>query len=175
MPVFQRGPIPRRRDATLPPLRRGDRDRRQLRLGTTGTGRRATRRGRASGHASPPPRLPRTRRRRAWRLDDDRGDAFSAAPRPDSRRGDRTEDAPRLSTFHPGIALPTAAGTPVGAAARGRVVFAGFDGGGYGNLVEVAHGGGVVSMYAHLAGVSVRRGQTVAAGARVGRVGSTGE
>lgn len=82
---------------------------------------------------------------------------------------------PRSSTFHPGIDLPTAAGTPVGAAASGRVVFAGFDGGGYGNLVEVAHGGGVVSMYAHLAGVSVRVGQTVTAGARVGRVGSTGE
>jgi hypothetical protein len=82
---------------------------------------------------------------------------------------------PRSSSFHPGIDLPTAPRTPVGAAASGRVVFAGFDRSGYGNLVELAHGGGVVSMYAHLAGVSVRVGQTVTTGALVGRVGSTGE
>jgi peptidoglycan hydrolase-like protein with peptidoglycan-binding domain len=82
---------------------------------------------------------------------------------------------PRGVGFHPGLDLAAAAGTPVAAAAAGRVVFAGFDSGGYGNLVEVAHGNGVISMYAHLSAVSVRRGESVATGSRVGRVGSTGE
>ena len=82
---------------------------------------------------------------------------------------------PRGTGFHPGIDLSAPTGTPVSAAAAGRVVFAGFDGGGYGKLVEVAHGNGVLSMYAHLSAFSVRVGQSVATGARVGRVGSTGE
>jgi hypothetical protein len=82
---------------------------------------------------------------------------------------------PRGIGFHPGIDLPGATGTPVGAAAPGRVIFAAHDPSGYGNLVEVAHGDGVVSMYAHLAGFSVRVGQSVATGTRVGRVGSSGE
>ena len=82
---------------------------------------------------------------------------------------------PRGIGFHPGIDLSASKGTPVGAAAAGRVVFAGFDGGGYGNLVEIAHGDGVLSMYAHLSAFAVRLGQSVVTGTRVGRVGSTGE
>jgi hypothetical protein len=82
---------------------------------------------------------------------------------------------PRGTGFHPGIDLPAPTGTPVGSVAAGRVIFAAYDRGGYGNLIEVAHGGGVVSMYAHLSGFSVRVGQSVATGTRVGRVGSTGE
>jgi peptidoglycan hydrolase-like protein with peptidoglycan-binding domain len=82
---------------------------------------------------------------------------------------------PRGTSFHPGIDLPAPTGTAVGAAAAGRVVFAGHDAGGYGNLVEVAHGSGVMTMYAHLSGISVRVGAFVSAGTRVGRVGSTGE
>jgi peptidoglycan hydrolase-like protein with peptidoglycan-binding domain len=82
---------------------------------------------------------------------------------------------PRGIGFHPGIDLPAATGTPVRAAAAGRVIFAAYDAGGYGNLVKVAHGGGVVSMYAHLSAFTVRVGQHVATGTRLGRVGSTGE
>jgi hypothetical protein len=82
---------------------------------------------------------------------------------------------PRGIGFHPGIDLPAATGTPVGAADPGRVIFTGYDAGGYGNLVEIAHGGGVVSMYAHLSAILVRFGQSVATGTRVGRVGSSGE
>jgi murein DD-endopeptidase MepM/ murein hydrolase activator NlpD len=82
---------------------------------------------------------------------------------------------PRGIGFHPGIDLSASAGTPVGAAAPGRVIFAALDAGGYGNLIEVAHGGGVVSMYAHLSSFSVRVGQRVATGTRIGRVGATGE
>jgi murein DD-endopeptidase MepM/ murein hydrolase activator NlpD len=82
---------------------------------------------------------------------------------------------PRGTTFHPGIDLPAATGTPVGAAARGRVVFAGYDPSGYGNVVRIAHGNGIVSMYAHLSALSVGVGRAVRAGTRVGRVGATGE
>ena len=82
---------------------------------------------------------------------------------------------PRGTMFHPGIDLPAAKGSPVGAAAPGRVVFAGYDRSGYGNLVEVAHGAGVISMYAHLSAVTVRVGRAVATGTRVGRVGASGE
>ena len=82
---------------------------------------------------------------------------------------------PRGTGFHPGIDLTAWTGVPVGAAASGRVFFAAYDRGGYGNLVEIAHGAGVVSMYAHLSSVSVRVGQRVATGTRVGRVGATGE
>jgi hypothetical protein len=82
---------------------------------------------------------------------------------------------PRGIGFHPGIDLSAATGTPVGAAAAGRVIFAGYDRSGYGNLVEIAHGSGLVSMYAHLSAFSVGVGQSVATGTRIGRVGSTGE
>jgi murein DD-endopeptidase MepM/ murein hydrolase activator NlpD len=82
---------------------------------------------------------------------------------------------PRGIGFHPGIDLPAPTGTAVAAAAPGRVVFASLDRGGYGNLLEIAHGGGVVSMYAHLSSFSVRVGQAVVTGTRIGRIGSTGE
>jgi hypothetical protein len=82
---------------------------------------------------------------------------------------------PRGTGFHPGIDLSASSGAPVGAAAPGRVIFAAYERSGYGKLVEVAHGGGVVSLYAHLSAVSVRVGQAVATGSRIGRVGSSGE
>jgi hypothetical protein len=82
---------------------------------------------------------------------------------------------PRGTGFHPGLDLTAPAGTPVGAAWPGRVIFAAFDPGGYGKLVEVAHGSGVVSMYAHLSSFSVGVGQKVASGTQLGRVGRTGE
>jgi hypothetical protein len=86
-----------------------------------------------------------------------------------------TAFGPRGIRFHPGIDLAAPTGTPVGAAAGGRVIFSGFDPGGYGKLVEIAHGHGVVSLYAHLSALSVRVGRAVATGTRIGRVGSTGE
>jgi peptidoglycan hydrolase-like protein with peptidoglycan-binding domain len=86
--------------------------------------------------------------------------------------GDRF--GPRGTGFHPGVDYPAAAGTQVTAAGRGRVVFAGWDGGGYGNLVVIEHPAGVRSMYAHLSRIDARVGQYVLAGAQVGRVGATG-
>ena len=81
---------------------------------------------------------------------------------------------PRGNSFHPGIDLPAAWKTRVGAARRGRVVFAGWSPGGYGRLVVVSHGYGMRSFYAHLKRVTVREDQRVARGTRVGLVGSSG-
>jgi peptidoglycan hydrolase-like protein with peptidoglycan-binding domain len=81
---------------------------------------------------------------------------------------------PRGNRFHAGLDYPCPGGTRVTAGAAGRVVFAGWDTGGFGNLVVVAHGSGVKTLYAHLSSIGVRRGQAVAAGAPLGRVGSTG-
>ena len=81
---------------------------------------------------------------------------------------------PRGTSFHAGIDLTAARGTMVGAAAPGRVVFAGFAAGGWGNLVIVAHASGVKTMYAHLRAFAVRRGQAVGTGAPLGTVGATG-
>jgi murein DD-endopeptidase MepM/ murein hydrolase activator NlpD len=81
---------------------------------------------------------------------------------------------PRGNSFHPGVDFPAPAGTPVRAAGRGQVTFAGWDSGGYGNLVVIAHPAGVRSMYAHLSRIFVRAGQSVVAGSSAGAVGATG-
>ena len=82
---------------------------------------------------------------------------------------------PRGNRFHAGIDIVAGTGTPVRAAAAGRVVFAAPAGGGWGKLVVVAHSDGVETMYAHLSRIEVRTGQSVDAGTRVGRVGATGD
>jgi murein DD-endopeptidase MepM/ murein hydrolase activator NlpD len=81
---------------------------------------------------------------------------------------------PRGTRFHTGIDLPASHGARVRAARSGRVVFAGWDAGGFGNLIRVAHGNGVQSWYAHLSSFRVRRGSRVSAGTVIGRVGSSG-
>ncbi|MDQ3632080.1 MAG: peptidoglycan DD-metalloendopeptidase family protein [Actinomycetota bacterium] len=75
---------------------------------------------------------------------------------------------------HTGLDFPAATGVPVGAAGRGVVSFAGWNTGGYGNLVVVKHRLGFETWYAHLSRVAVQRGQAVVGGTPVGAVGSTG-
>jgi peptidoglycan hydrolase-like protein with peptidoglycan-binding domain len=82
---------------------------------------------------------------------------------------------PRGDRFHAGMDILADTGTPVGAAAAGRVTFAGYAAGGWGNLVVVLHTDGVRTLYAHLSKVSVRLGQSVATGNRLGLVGATGD
>jgi murein DD-endopeptidase MepM/ murein hydrolase activator NlpD len=94
----------------------------------------------------------------AWPLQAPVGDAFG----------------PRGNRFHAGIDLIASRGTPVGAAAPGRVEFAGFARGGWGKLVVVVHRDGVRTMYAHLSAIDVRRGQSIATGEQLGLVGATG-
>lgn len=74
---------------------------------------------------------------------------------------------------HGGVDLAAPAGSPVFATGPGRVINASWSGG-YGLLVTIDHGGGKQSRYGHLSAATVAVGQTVAAGAVVGLVGSTG-
>jgi murein DD-endopeptidase MepM/ murein hydrolase activator NlpD len=75
--------------------------------------------------------------------------------------------------FHGGTDFPSDPGTPVAAAGDGVVVFAGRQGG-YGNVIYVDHGGGVVTLYGHLRRIEVKKDATVTAGERIGQVGQTG-
>lgn len=80
---------------------------------------------------------------------------------------------PRWGRHHSGIDIGSPAGTPVGAAAAGVVKRVAWIGG-YGYTVEIDHGGGVTTFYAHLSRAAVRPGQEVEKGQTVGRVGETG-
>jgi peptidoglycan hydrolase-like protein with peptidoglycan-binding domain len=82
---------------------------------------------------------------------------------------------PRGNTFHPGLDFLAHSGASVRAARSGTVAFAGFNTGGYGNLVVLHHSLGVSTWYAHLSQITVRRGESVGVGALVGRVGATGD
>jgi len=75
---------------------------------------------------------------------------------------------------HDGVDFPEPYGTAIGAAGRGTVNFAGWNSGGYGNLIVIDHRLGYQTWYAHLSSFSVHAGQRVAGGVRIGRVGSTG-
>lgn len=77
------------------------------------------------------------------------------------------------SRMHQGIDFAAPTGTPVLASAAGRVVAAGWSGG-YGNLIAVQHGRNMVTRYAHLSRISVKVGDNVGQGQRIGAVGSTG-
>jgi len=92
---------------------------------------------------------------------------------PTSGFGPRLDPFTGQSAFHPGLDFGGPTGMPVFAAASGRVVFAG-DRGSYGNVVEIDHGMGFHTRYAHLSAIAVRPNSFVARGALVGRVGSTG-
>jgi len=75
---------------------------------------------------------------------------------------------------HTGIDFPADSGTPIGAAGRGVVGFAGWTSGGYGYLVVVKHRLGFETWYAHLSSIAAWQGQAVNGGSRIGNVGSTG-
>ncbi|MBU2703133.1 murein DD-endopeptidase MepM/ murein hydrolase activator NlpD [Sporomusaceae bacterium BoRhaA] len=77
------------------------------------------------------------------------------------------------SDFHPGIDIANNYGTPVHATADGVVVFAGWYNG-YGNLIQVDHGYGIVSFYGHNQALLVQVGQTVKKGDIISEMGSTG-
>jgi murein DD-endopeptidase MepM/ murein hydrolase activator NlpD len=75
--------------------------------------------------------------------------------------------------MHNGLDFKGPIGTPILAAAEGRVTSAGSQGG-YGNTIEITHANGLVTRYAHLSGFNVAHGQKVARGVQIGRMGSTG-
>lgn len=87
--------------------------------------------------------------------------------------GPRTDPFDGTRRWHFGLDLQAKQGTPVVAAAAGRVLSAGWAGG-HGQRVEIDHGDGVITGYSHLSAVLVERGARVPAGQPVGLVGSTG-
>jgi len=87
------------------------------------------------------------------------------------RRGFTARSLPRA---HDGIDIPGVAGDPVRAAAKGKVVFAGLEPKTYGTLVILDHGKGWFSAYAKLSKVTVRKGERVKSGDRIGLVGNSG-
>ncbi|MEJ8837817.1 M23 family metallopeptidase [Ramlibacter sp. AN1133] len=74
---------------------------------------------------------------------------------------------------HTGVDYGAPTGAPVRTIGDGQVQFAGVQNG-YGNVIEVDHGKGNTTLYAHLSRIDVQRGQTVQRGQRIGAVGSTG-
>ena len=75
--------------------------------------------------------------------------------------------------FHQGIDIAADMGAPIVATADGVVTAAGWNGG-YGNMVDVDHGGGIVTRYGHASALAVTVGQQVRRGEVIAYVGSTG-
>jgi murein DD-endopeptidase MepM/ murein hydrolase activator NlpD len=80
----------------------------------------------------------------------------------------------RWGRMHKGIDIAGPVGTPINAAADGTVISAGWNSGGYGNLVEVRHSDGTTTRYGHNSRLSVAVGQTVRQGQQLAEMGSTG-
>lgn len=94
-----------------------------------------------------------------------------------SRFGRRPAPLPGASTFHGALDISGSGycGTPIYAASGGRVTYAGPNGG-LGNYIQIDHGNGYVTGYAHLqnGGIGVRIGQSVGPGQNIGAAGTTG-
>jgi murein DD-endopeptidase MepM/ murein hydrolase activator NlpD len=88
--------------------------------------------------------------------------------------GVRSDPFQRGAAMHAGIDLAGAIGTPIYATADGMITDAGYNNGGYGNLIKINHGRGIETRYGHLSAVMVRAGQHVHRGDVIGRMGSTG-
>jgi murein DD-endopeptidase MepM/ murein hydrolase activator NlpD len=87
--------------------------------------------------------------------------------------GFRTDPFTGHAAFHPGQDFAGAYRTPIHVTANGVVAFTG-QRTGYGNTVEVDHGHGLRTRYAHMSAIMVRPGQVVSAGQQIGAMGSTG-
>lgn len=90
-----------------------------------------------------------------------------------SSYGYRHDPFTGASAMHSGLDFPGPLGTPILAAAPGKVAFVGRRSG-YGNVVEVDHGQGIMTRYAHLSGFNTSVGARVAAGQQIAKMGSTG-
>lgn len=90
-----------------------------------------------------------------------------------SNFGYRVDPFTGMRSFHDGIDFPANVGTAIVAAASGKVVYAGYHPE-YGKIIEVDHGNGLLSRYAHASQILVNEGDLVVRGQRLGAVGSTG-
>jgi murein DD-endopeptidase MepM/ murein hydrolase activator NlpD len=87
--------------------------------------------------------------------------------------GWREDPINKRAKFHHGTDYRGKRGTPVLAAGNGTVIFAGRRGG-YGRVVFIDHGHGVITRYAHLKRINVKVGDTLTAGQQLGQLGSSG-
>jgi murein DD-endopeptidase MepM/ murein hydrolase activator NlpD len=97
----------------------------------------------------------------------------TSTPMLSSSYGYRRDPFNGHAAFHAGLDFPGRFGQPILAAARGKVSFVG-QRQGYGNVVEIDHGNGIMTRYAHLSGFGSHVGQSVARGDVIARMGSTG-
>ncbi|HYZ16701.1 MAG TPA: peptidoglycan DD-metalloendopeptidase family protein, partial [Candidatus Acidoferrum sp.] len=88
--------------------------------------------------------------------------------------GMRNNPVTHVFILHAGIDIAVATGTTVGAAADGRVIVAGWDDGGCGNMIVIDHGGHLATQYCHLSQIYVGVGQDVQRGQAIAASGSTG-
>ena len=90
-----------------------------------------------------------------------------------SSYGYRSDPFTGGAAFHAGLDFPGPMGSPIYAAAKGKVSFVG-QRQGYGNCIEISHGNGLMTRYGHLSAFGVRVGQDVDGGTRIAAMGSTG-
>ncbi|MDP2357469.1 MAG: M23 family metallopeptidase [Beijerinckiaceae bacterium] len=101
------------------------------------------------------------------------GRPVSSSAEQSSAFGSRIDPFLGRAAYHTGIDFRDRPGAPVFATAPGKVLAAGSNGG-YGLMVEIDHGNGITTRYAHLSAIIVEEGQSVPAKKVIGRVGSTG-
>ena len=119
---------------------------------------------------------------KSWKRLDNLADGAIAVPsakpveaaRLTSSYGTRNDPFKNRRARHAGIDLAGPIGTPIQATADGIVKRAGWNSGGYGNLIEVDHGNGIITRYAHLSRIGVSAGDRVTRGEVIGKMGSTG-
>lgn len=89
--------------------------------------------------------------------------------------GYRTDPFYKVTKFHEGIDFTAPVGTDIYSTGDGQVVKIEFSRRGYGNLIEIDHGFGYRTVYAHLSKMNVKMGQKVSRGEVIGFVGNTGK
>lgn len=99
---------------------------------------------------------------------------FPAYSRISSEYGTRIHPITGVKKFHSGLDIAGPSGSPIVAAESGTVVSAGWNSGGYGNMVIIDHGGGIATVYAHNSALRVSVGQSVKRGQTIAACGSTG-
>jgi murein DD-endopeptidase MepM/ murein hydrolase activator NlpD len=87
--------------------------------------------------------------------------------------GYRSDPFTGEGALHAGLDFRGPHGAPIYAAAQGTITFAGVKQG-YGNVIDISHGNGMMTRYAHMSAFRARLGQEVAAGAIIGAIGNTG-
>lgn len=90
-----------------------------------------------------------------------------------SRYGNRVDPFKKKSAFHSGMDFKAPSGKRIKTAGAGKVIKAGRNGG-YGLMVEIDHGNGITTRYAHMRKIMVTVGQRIGRGKVIGQVGSTG-